>query len=94
MLREKGPSMNLSKAICLACAALLTRTWHLPGYIRECKLPVPDHSNQGHAPQEVGLEEIQSPDRAPVPLAGKRHPYSAVQLVSDTKRLTMTCKIA
>ena len=33
ILREKaavvGPSMDQSKAICLACAASLARTWHL-----------------------------------------------------------------
>ena len=58
------------------------------GYTGECQLPG-DSANQGHAAQEAGLEEIQSPDRAAVPLEGEggdgedaggegeRYPYGA-----------------
>ena len=58
------------------------------GHTGECELP--GHSaNQGHAAQEAGREEIQSPDRAADPLEGEggdgedtsgegeRHPYGA-----------------
>ena len=58
------------------------------GHTRECQLP--GHpANQSHVAKEAGLEEIQSPDRAAVPLGGEggdgedaggegeRHPHGA-----------------